>query len=378
MKQPLTTCALVFVVLSTVAAAQSPGPPDPTVRAVSTLRGLRLLVEDSRTVDWAPRGDKIAYDRLDDTGYSRLYVASPDGTGQKCITCLPFEFRNRHAGNPVWHPSGRYIVFQLEKPFRLRGELMPFMAIPGRNLGDDLWAITPDGKRFWNLTYREDMGGRSLSPRFSPEGDLMVWSERIASGGGAWGQWVLRVGEFTEVRGTPRLKKIKSHKPGGSRVFFEAYGFSTDQKQILFASNLDPQRPESGMDLFAYELATGELTRLTDSRELWDRFGRFAPNGRWIAWASGRNQPGRPPTIERRDASAVIPSDLWLMSFPGRTLTRLTSFNDVFSPSYAGRVMVGAPTWSPQGDQLIVPVIPISSPRSPSLYQLELEEAFGR
>ena len=172
-----------LALLAAAALAQTPATDlGVSVGKAESLRTLKLLVEGSRTVDWAPRGDKIAYDRVDGTGYSRLYIANPDGTGESCITCLPLGFRKRHAGNPAWHPSGRYIVFQLEKPFRRRGEPLPFMAVPGRNLGDDLWAITPDGKRFWNLTQRAELGGRSLSPRFSAEGDWMVWSERIAAG----------------------------------------------------------------------------------------------------------------------------------------------------------------------------------------------------
>ena len=270
----------------------------------------------------------------------------------------------------------QFLLFQLEKPLRSGGDPLPAFAAPGRNLGDDIWAISFDGRRFWNLTNREERGGRVLSPRFSHEGDRVVWSERVASSGSTWGQWVLRVARFEIRRGVPRLSNVETYKPGSPRLFYESYGFTPDDRGILFGTNLDPGHSGGGLDLYVLRLASGELQRLTAAADEIDRFARLSPGGRKIVWASSREIPGRRAALERRSSSAEAPLDLWLMDLDGRGLERLTGFNDVFSDQYTGQVMVGTPSWSRDGDRLLVPVIPLDGSGPGGLYMLELGEGF--
>jgi Tol biopolymer transport system component len=251
--------------------------------------------------------------------------------------------------------------------------LPPFVA-PGRNLGDDIWAISFDGRRFWNLTNRAERGGRVLSPRFSHEGDRVVWSERVASIGSTWGQWVLRVARFDIRRGVPRLHDVETYKPGSQRLFYESYGFTPDDRGILFGANLEPGQSEDGLDLFVLRLASGELQRLTYAADQMDRFARLSPDGRKIVWASGREIFRRRVAFEGRILSRETPLDLWQMDAGGGELERLTGFNDVFSNHYTGQVMVGTPSWSREGDRLIVPVIPLDDSGPGGLYMLELED----
>ena len=111
------------------------------------------------------KGDRIAFSRPDADGYQKLWIAGPDGLGDRCLTCDPLEFRNRHSGNPAWHPSGRYIVFVLERPHKEAGRPVPFGRVPGANRGDDLWAISIDGKTFIKITNRGESGGHVISNR---------------------------------------------------------------------------------------------------------------------------------------------------------------------------------------------------------------------
>lgn len=346
------------------------------VSQVAVQRPPRLVVEGARTVAWAPKGDWIAYDKPDHEGYADLYVARPEGSSERCLTCDAYGFRKRHAGNPTWHPSGQFLLFQLEKPLRGGGAPLPPFANPGRNLGDDIWAISFDGRRFWNLTSRAERGGRVLSPRFSHEGDRVVWSERVASSGSTWGQWVLRVARFDIRRGVPRLHDVETFKPGSQRLFYESYGFTPDDQGILFGANLDPGQYEGGLDLYVLRLGNGELQRLTYAADEMDRFARLSPTGRKIVWASSRDILGRRAGFERRSSSAEAPLDLWLMDAGGGGLERLTGFNDVFADQYTGQVMVGSPSWSREGDRLIVPVISLDGTGISGLYMLELGEGF--
>ncbi len=360
-----------------LAAAAGQEPPAAEARLDPVL-GMRLLAREGGRPDWAPRGDWIAYDRPGSDGYSDLYVARPDLTLERCVTCDIWEFRKRHAGNPAWHPSGRYLVVQVEKPFRREGRPFPFMAVPGRNLGDDLWLVSTDGRSYWNLTNSEERGMRVLSPRFSREGDRLAWSERVASGDGAWGRWALRVARFDVDRRVPALKGVRTYRPGDQRLFYECHGFTADDRGVLFGANLIAGQPEQGLDLYVLRLESGELIRLTDSFGEWDRSARFAPNGRKLVWASGREIDARGYGVERRDISSDAPLDLWMMNADGSRAERLTRFNDPFSPNYSGRMMVVGAAWSPEGDRILVAAASVGALDPPSLYLLELSQPFGR
>lgn len=348
------------------ATAQEPLQPEP-------VKATTLISPDAGRVDWAPRGDWIAYDRVDADGYSRLYVARPDGHDRRCLTCDPYEFRKRHTGNPTWHPSGDYLVFEAEKPFRRAGAPEPFLEVPGRNLGNDLWAIRFDGRTYYRLTSHAERGsGRVHSPRFSHEGDQLVWAEREAAGGGGWGGWVVRVAETSNRRGMPALGKVRSYAISRDHRYYEPYGFTTDDRGILLASERPPAGPEGGLDLFVLRLDDGQATRLTGGPATIHRYAALAPNGRWVAFASDRDLP------EPRPGSAPA-LDLWMMRTDGFDLRRLTRFSDVFSDLYAGPMAVRSAAWGPQGDRLLVLASSLpGETTSGSLYLLELDRDYGR
>src|SRR5688500_7646941 len=74
------------------------------------------LKESGGRVDWSWTSNLIAFDRLGDDGYYGVYTMKPDGSNETCLTCekagiIP----GKHKGNPAWHPSGDYLVFQAEK-----------------------------------------------------------------------------------------------------------------------------------------------------------------------------------------------------------------------------------------------------------------------
>lgn len=344
-----------------VAAQQTPGLAGPP----------RLLFEDVRTVDWSPRGDWIAFDRRDRQGFSQLWVARPDGSAERCLTCDFYQLRQHHSGSPTWHPSGKHIVFVVEKPVRSDGRPLPFLSVPGGNLGSDLWAVTFDGRDAFNLTSRGVEGGRALAPRFSHEGDQLAWSQRIAAGGGAWGQWGLHVARFSASRGVPRLRGIKVYQPGAQRRFMESYGFTADDRGVLFAANLDPGQPEGGLDLYVLRLESEELVRLTGS-PAFDRFARLTPDGRRVVWASSSGQRESEPLFERREKSTDLALDLWLMEVGGTEARRLTRFNDATDGGYIGRVMTGTVAWSRDATQLLVPLVALGQNGVGGLYLVDL------
>lgn len=364
---PLLATALLALLLPAGSTAAAEAPQADPVRSMS------LVSPTAGRVAWAPRGDWIAYDRVDDSGYSRLYIARPDGHDRRCLTCDPLEFRKHHTGNPTWHPSGDYLVFEVEKPFRHAGAPEPFLNVPGRNLGSDLWTIGFNGKTFFRLTNHVERGsGRVHSPRFSHEGNRLVWAERVAAGGGGWGGWVLRVAETASRRGMPRLKRVRRHEIDRAHRYYEPYGFTTDDRSILLASNRPPTGPEAGLDLFVLRLDGDEATRLTGGPATINRFASLAPNGRWVAWASNRDLPRARP-----GSAAAL--DLWMMRTDGFDARRLTGFSDVFADGYSGPTAVRSVAWSPEGDRLLVLAASLlGETTSGSLFLLELDRPYGR
>ena len=403
LRRPLRSLAtsalrLLAAPLAVAAAAAAQVAPQPAEKKIEgPVKGIRLVAQEGGRAAWAPRGDWIAFDRLDESGYSQLWVAAPDFTDERCLSCPLYEFSKRHVGNPTWHPSGDMLVVQVEKPVKRGGDPHRFMDVPGGNRGDDLYAISFDGKQFWNLTnfalanqesvglgggdpIRGVVGGntRVLSPRISYEGSRLAWAERQVSGDGVFGRWLLRVAGFEIKRRSPRLGKIRTYKPGEQRLFVEPGGFTTDDRGLVLSGNLDPGLSESGMDVYLYRLESGELRRLTSSHDELDRFPVLAPNGRKVVWSSSRDIGERGPRLLRNQVSTVRRMDLWMMNADGSFPERLTHFNDVHSPNYGGPTQVRAAAWSPEGDRLLALATPAEGTDPGSLYMIEFHEPIGR
>ncbi len=372
MSHPAIRLSAALLLAASFAVAAEPGSQGPSTTEVLLPRA---FAEHAGPAATAPPGDRIAFSRAGAEGYLDLYTARPDGTDERCLTCRPIAFRNRHAGAPAWHPSGDWLVFQLEKPFEEAGRPFPFQEVPGRSLGDDLWTVSADGSRSGPLTRRGERGGRVLSPRLSYEGRHLVFAERVAASGGTWGQWVLRVAEVEVRRGVPRLGKVKTYEPGPG-PFYEPYAFTTDDRGVIYASNPAPGAPESGLDLFVLRLDSGKVERLTDSPRTWDRFAAPAPAGTLLVWSSSEGLDAGGGALGRRDRTAAsVPLDLWTMDVDSGERRRLTHFNDPMDPAYAGRMRLGPTAWSRSGDRLWVLVTPLAEPAAADLVTLDLVAA---
>lgn len=359
-------------------AQEAPAAVTPAEGSALPAHRIRLAAAEGGRAAWAPRGDWIAFDREESGGRVEVFVAKPDFSLERCLTCPLHEFRGLHVGSPAWHPGGRTLVVRAEKPIKRGGEPHRYMEFPGGNLGDDLYAVAFDGKGAWNLTNLAGRGGRVLSPHFSHEGDRLAWSERIAAGDGTFGRWALRVAPFEVKRGVPRLGRVRTFRPGDNRLFYEAHAFTTDDRGLILSGNLEAGQPEGGMDLYVLRLESEELRRLTSTPDELDRWAAPSPNGRWIVWSTSRGIGDGRVRIERQELSAARPLDLWMMRGDGSGAARLTRFNDVFAPEYAGPTMARAVTWSPEGDRLLLHTAPVASPDPGSLYLIEFEEPIGR
>ncbi len=352
-----------IVLLAATSAGASPASP--------AVARQELVIVGGGRVDWSVQGDLLAFDRRGPDGFYDLYVARPDGSGERCLACQLLEFRSSHAYNPSWHPSGRLLVFQAQPLARTLELSAAAMASPDRGIHSELWTISSDGKVFFQLT----PGGQGLlDPVFSHEGDLLAWSERVSSKRGRWGEWVLRVARFSDRAEVPKLGRVETLEPGAARLFAVAHGFTPDDKGLVVSGNFEVGQAESGMDAGRVELGSGKLTAFTRTLAEWDEQARFAPDGVHVAWTTDRNLSRRPQPLApgTRAAARPSPRELWLRRAEGGGEVRLTYFNQADTPAAGTGALVSDFAWSPDGTQLAVSVLgDLANPRE-DIYLLTL------
>jgi hypothetical protein len=285
--------------------------------------------------DRLPATGLIAFDKMGFDPYFDLYTMLPNASGQICLTCgkpVP----QLHSGNPVWHPSGSYIVFQIQDPALpiLPPEFEPFATLvtnPGFGVNNNLWATTADGSQFWQLTSVE-AGMGVLHARFNRAGTRLLWSEKIGLTGKD-GQWTMKVADFRLANGVhPQLRNIAQIQPLGTDIFYETHEFNPDGSGILFSAGWPSQ---DSLDIYTYDPASGVLRNLTNSPEDWDEHAHFTPDGSKIMWASSRD-------INKPRAYVVPYLDYWMMNLDGSSRSRMTYFNEPSAPEYFPNGLVTA------------------------------------
>jgi Tol biopolymer transport system component len=342
------------------------------------VKEIALFREGAGRVAWSAQGDWLAFDRpAAERGNYQLWIMKRDGTFERCLTCEPVELRSQNSINPTWHPSGDWIVFQVQSQAKRLGMGPIELATGDRGLWSELWVIRRDGRGFWQLTRVHERGGALLDPEFSHEGGELLWSERVQSRIGRWGEWVLRVAQFRGGKG-PHLAKPRTFEPGAQRLFLAGSSFTPDDRGALLAGNLETGQPENGMDVYRLAFADGAIERLTHTQRAWDERATYTVKGDRILWTSaseitakdvGRD-PGLPLELLR---------DLWVMSADGSGPERLTFFNHPSARESLGAAIVDDFAQSPQGDEILAHVVwSADGEVREGLYLILLDESFAR
>lgn len=323
----------------------STGARNPEIVSIST------LVEGGGRVDWSESRNLIAFDRLDARGYFKIWVMRPDGSDQRCLTCNNPELA-KHNGNPAWDPSGRFIAFEAQNDFRgLLPKITDYFANPGAGVNNDLWVMDFSNGKAWQLTHLPPRTGGVLHPHFSHNGNYLLWSERYSSGGGKFGLWRVKLARFVVNGGIPSITDERSLTPGRQKQFYETHGFSKDDRTIYFSANLTPGQDVTDDDIYAYNVATGDLRDLTNAPDEWDEHAQLSPSGRKIVWMTNRDLP-------KQRTPYGVRSDYWIMNSDGSDPMRLTYFNTPGSPEYIeGGITAADSSWGPDGRQLVATLI---------------------
>ena len=365
----LVLAATFFPIAAHRVEAQSSSP---LVKEISLFRA------EVGRVAWSAQGDWLAFDKRDPQhGNYQLWVMRRDGTFERCLTCEPLDLRRENCINPTWHPSGDWIVFQLQTQAKRLGFGPLELATGDRGLWSELEVIRHDGRGFWTLTRTNENGGTVIDPQFSFEGEQILWAERVKSRVGRWGEWVLRVAQF---RGgaVPRLAKPKTFEPGEQRLFLSGSSFTPDDRGALIAGNLEPGQGENGMDVYRLAFEGAAVERLTRSPRAWDEKAVYTVKGDRILYVSASE-------ITARDAgrNSAVPlellRDLWVMNPDGTGAERLTFFNEPGSSEALRGAIVDDFAQSPAGDEILAHVVwGDGAEVREGLYLIRLDESFRR
>jgi Tol biopolymer transport system component len=318
---------------------------------------VKIVQEQGGRVGWLGAKNLIAFDSGGYEGRTELYSARLDGSDKQCLTCGRTNVPPLQKGNPEWHPSGDFIVFQAQDPdLKLpAGRLGNFMASPGIGINNNIWLMKADGSKFRQVTRVQNSGG-TLHPQFSPDGKKICWSEILRPGGRLGGQWAIKLGDFLVENGEPVMKNIQTLTPG-SLELYETHGFSPDNKKLIF-SVVPPGKYYFDMEIYTYDLSTPQLIRLTENDE-WDEHAHYSPDGRWIVWISSAGIPQVKTQSFLEMVRNPLKTDVWIMKADGSNRRRLTYFND--PNTLEGRLaprglIVGDISWGPDSKSFVAKI----------------------
>jgi WD40-like Beta Propeller Repeat len=312
-------------------------------RATGTTIDAQPFLTDAIGPQWNAATNRIAYMSKDRAGYYRVYIVKPDGRDVHDLTAGIRNMPTKHQGAPYWDPDGHYLLLVAEKQSwhgaRMFGNL-DYGALPGFGTHDDLWLVTADGSRAWQLTNEPDGKYQGvLVPVFSADGKRVAWSDRQGAG-----KYTIKVADFL-TSPEPHLANVRTYEPGGE-VYYEPGSFTTDGKWLLYTSDQDTHSFWFSQ-IYRLNLATGKSTRLTRGRQYNEHPVAVAtPSGEWIIYMSTFG-------IVRRPLRIMMGTDWYAMRLDGSGNKRLTWMNarSHSDPEYSPDPLIAVKaTMSPRGD----------------------------
>lgn len=234
-------------------------------------RALRRVAPDAAGFSgpaWSPDGRRLAYvaaggrwtDADPPTDVFTVDVAS--GRSRRLT-------RFGDAIAPVWSPDGRTIVFSR---FRLESGAAPEAW---------LWAVDADGSSPRALTPPQP-GRIDTASSFSPDGASLAVTRR-------W--WTESASERQELR----ILDTGSLEPRAVIERARDGAFSPDGRRLAYASDRDENGDQSfgdvarfAKELYVRDLAGGEDTRVTSTRDLDEGAPAWSPDGGLLAYQRGR------------------------------------------------------------------------------------------
>jgi TolB protein len=253
-------------------------------------------VEVGEPIDVRELDGWIVFDDFDD-----VFVVRADGTGLR-----PVADRRGPEFDAAWSPDGRRIVYRDSRR--------------GINEDDEIVVVDADGTGARNVSRSPS---NEWGPDWSPDGRTIVYNSDRGDG-------------------TPSGFLVSPDGSDRHRIAIDGWveypSFSPDGTRIAFMGH-----DGADYDIYVAELATGEVTRLTEAPGS-DGWPVWSPDGSRIAFASERDDCLHATDAERC-WTADEPGehhDVWVMNADGSAQRRVT-------PEFGHFV-----AWSPDGSHLLV------------------------
>lgn len=327
----------------------------------SPVGSVRVLVPaNGGRVSWGPQG-LIALSIFDHvvngTRFPNIYVMSPDGARKRCLTCGNPVVPHVSDDVPVWDPTGQFIVFEGLDPGL--GPLPARLAQGGAGFDNNLWAITPNGRRAYQLTH-VTRGEAVLHPQFSQNGSRLTWAGYDHLGGAGRGEWDIHLANFVvSPAGVPSLTGESIARPGPATpaTFYETHVL-TASGVVIFSSNLASPYESScrgcALGIWSWNPSSSSGPRLlTPDTSVWNEHAALAPGGH-IAWVSSQGESFTPSS----SWALTLRTDWWMMRADGSAKRRITYFNT--SALGSTRVICADSSWNQAGTELVGTVDVIS------------------
>ncbi|MCD4770755.1 MAG: hypothetical protein K8R35_11385 [Bacteroidales bacterium] len=343
------------------------------------------IIGDGAFPKWSPDGSLIAFTKEginpeDSHGIDyQIYTMKPDGTDIKCVTCNKSALSNtRWRGQPYWHSSGEYIIFTAETaeyPRKGNGTT----ARPGIGRNHNVWIMTADGSKFWQITNYSDNWG-SIRSGFSHDGKTVCWNEEFSMEkypngkptdpdddpftpghqghpGSYWGwdsfdyrkgeelgAWRVKLADISFENGEPEISNIRHIDIPEGFTLIEGAGFTPNDDGFIYSCANLSENGGNGLwgDIYISDLNGTFLERLTKTSFVHDENPEFSPDGEKIVWniaAEGEAGEGE---------------ELWLMNADGSNKVRLTYFADPDHDEYDPIArQITEITWNPDGKSVV-------------------------
>jgi Tol biopolymer transport system component len=250
--------------------------------------GSNVLATDG--MSFSPDGTQVVVP-LETDGFSQIYVMSPDGTDQTCITC----------GQPGNNDGVRWrrgaindamlFISDRDHPYATGNA--------GGGFGQELYVMRTDGSEPTRLT-TSDAWATNYHEEWSPDGTMVMWGDTESYA------WDVMIADFVEDDTGMHLanQRVLVH----DTTWWETHGFTADNQYVITTNT---QAGFMSTDLYAINVATGARTRLT-TNPAWDEHGHLSPDGREISWISGRWHPASVLALNDGSISPVF-DFLWVI-----------------------------------------------------------------
>ncbi|HEU4716815.1 MAG TPA: T9SS type A sorting domain-containing protein [Bacteroidia bacterium] len=293
---------------------------------------------------YSPDSSMYLINKPDTAGVFQVYVGHTGDTAATCISLVnpwslwrPWSQRNKM--QVQWSPTGNFIICGVEKEFYNELLYVPYsirLGLLESGIWMDIMACTPDGNTWYNLaTTIHGFTG----PAFTPAGTQCAWAEALDSSNlsvDVFGDWKLRLSQYSETSGTPSFSSTNDITPAGAR-WIEPGNFSPDGVSLLVSSDIGLINAE-GQDQYIINISNGQVTNLTNSPIIWDEHGVFSPDGTKILFMS--SYPYQADTNSYH--TLTIKTEFMLMDPDGMNLQQLTHYCDTgYVESGAGIAATG-------------------------------------